>query len=74
MLATYQCRVNQKFCNENIDETEWKKGMNLLQMHIANTVAKKWQYIIYTLYTISDYYTIQVIYYVIIKTIGWKTM
>ena len=52
----------------------WKKGMNLLQMHIANTVAKEWQYIIYTLYTISDYYTIQVIYYVIIKTIGWKTM
>ena len=52
----------------------WKKGMNLLQMHRANTVAKKWQYIIYTLYTISDYYTIQVIYYVIIKTIGWKTV
>ena len=65
MLATYQCRVNQKFCNKNIDETELEKRYEFAANAYSKYSCKEMA--IYNIYIIYNpkllYYTGHILCY-----------
>ena len=58
-FATYQCRVDQKFCNENIDETMLQK----MHKFVANAY-RKYSFKEMTKYNIyNNIYNLRLLYY-----------